>query len=617
MGNWKRTIPFKVDIAGVIHIMGSALYSRPDAAVRELIQNAHDAVTRRRQRDLSYKGRLEIRQHADTNVLEFHDDGFGLSAEDAERYLGTLGIGLTGLLKGEHPSADVGSEKKGDDLIGMFGIGLFSGFMLAKRMVVESRRVDADEAVCWDAGEGTEIELSSFDREQIGTSIRLHLKPEFSEFSQSEESMERIIREYAEYLNLPVFLNDNKARTNVIQAAWFDPTPEEEAVELALEEQFGETPLDVIPIHISDPALSGALYVSPQRTPGFTDEAAVTATVRRMVISRSIQGLLPEWASFLRGVLELRNCWPTASREDLVRNKQFDDCRAALQTALFEHFEHLAANDPPRMESILTWHRYTWAGAALTESRVRDLLRKTYKFGTSQGRLTFDEILSRSDSNPLTETDFDQVVWYNTDRRQEAWIDSIFSGYTAPCVHAMRSFEESLLAAMVAETGPQCDLRFASPSAAGFATEIIGVSDIEDAPDDWSEFLSDMNAAIQLGSFDENQPVMAFLNERHELMKTFEDLKRAGTVPSGFQRLIDAHFDADRPARNEVLLNRKHRLVARALEQSTSSPLASVLRLLVAGGLRTAGATLAEKAHRRQAEDLDWIAECLWGKDKS
>ena len=99
--SWTRQIPFKVDIAGVIHIMGSALYSRPDAAVRELIQNAHDAVIRRRKRELSYQGRIDIRQDAEQNVIEFHDDGFGLSADDAEQYLGTLGIGLTGLLKGK------------------------------------------------------------------------------------------------------------------------------------------------------------------------------------------------------------------------------------------------------------------------------------------------------------------------------------------------------------------------------------------------------------------------------------------------------------------------------------------------------------------------------------
>lgn len=616
MGSWTREIPFKVDIAGVIHIMGSGLYSRPDAAVRELIQNAHDAVTRRRQRELDYQGRLLIRQDAAANTLEFSDDGFGLSAVEAEQYLGTLGIGLTGLMKGEHPKAkDVSAGNEAQDLIGMFGIGLFSGFMLAKRMVVESRRVDNQEGVRWEAGEGTEIELSSFDRDEVGTTIRLHLKPEFSVYSQSEDTIEKVIKEYADFLAFPIFLNQAKTRANVIQAAWFEPTPDDEEVELALAEYFDETPLDVVPIQISDPPISGAIYISPQRTPGFTDEAAVTATIRRMVISRNIQGLLPPWASFLRGVLELRDCWPTASREDLVRNQAFERCRLALEEKLFAHFEDLIANDRPRMESILSWHRYVWAGAALGDARVRGLLKKTYQFPTSKGLLTFDAIFGHSEADPIYETEFDHVVWYNTDRRQESWVNSLFASHPAPCVHTMRSFEESLLAAMIADSGSRADLRMSSPSSAGFATEILHLDGVEDAPPQWSEYLGDMNAKIQLASFGSDQPVMAFLNERHELMKTFEDLKKAGTVPSGFQRLIDAHFDAETPSQNEVLLNRSHRLVARALTQNTSSPLASVLRLLVAGALRASGATLGEIARQRQTDDLDWIAECLWGKE--
>ena len=85
-------------------------------------------------------------------------------------------------------------------------------------------------------------------------------------------------------------------------------------------------------------------------------------------------------------------------------------------------------------------------------------------------------------------------------------------------------------------------------------------------------------------------------------------------MPTGFQRLIDAHFDEHESSRNEVILNRNNRLVARALEQKTSSPLAGVLRLLVTNALTQAGAVVPRGALRRQVDDLDWIAECLWGR---
>ncbi len=108
---------------------------------------------------------------------------------------------------------------------------------------------------------------------------------------------------------------------------------------------------------------------------------------------------------------------------------------------------------------------------------------------------------------------------------------------------------------------------------------------------------------------------MAFLNERYELFRTLDDLKKQGTIPSGFQRLIDAHVNETQVKRNEVVLNRNHRLVARALEQKTNSPLASVLRLLVHNALIAAGAALPRSAESLQVDDLEWIADALWGKN--
>ena len=134
-----KRIPFKVDIAGVIEIMGTSLYSHPNTPVRELLQNAHDAIMRRRARDLSYQGRIDVVQDSAARTLTFSDDGIGLSMNEAEDYLGTLGIGITGLIKKGVTDAfelSMHSNKRdGSNLIGQFGIGLFSAFMLADKIV--------------------------------------------------------------------------------------------------------------------------------------------------------------------------------------------------------------------------------------------------------------------------------------------------------------------------------------------------------------------------------------------------------------------------------------------------------------------------------------------------
>src|SRR5205807_2268870 len=124
----------------------------------------------------------------------------------------------------------------------------------------------------------------------------------------------------------------------------------------------------------------------------------------------------------------------------------FTQARDALEEHLFGHFERLARQDPARWEAVLTWHRYTLAGAALRQPRLRELLRRTYRLPTSQGPLTFDDILERSAADPLVEPEADRVIWYNTDRRQERWMNTLFAGREVPCVHALRGFEETLLA---------------------------------------------------------------------------------------------------------------------------------------------------------------------------
>jgi molecular chaperone HtpG len=158
------------------------------------------------------------------------------------------------------------------------------------------------------------------------------------------------------------------------------------------------------------------------------------------------------------------------------------------------------------------------------------------------------------------------------------------------------------------------DLRYATPGSEGFATKILGVEDMMPADLSWQQFLAETNAVIRCASFRSDQPVMAFLNEQHELLRTFDELKKQGNVPSGFQRLIDTHFDEQQGARNEVLLNRNHPIIAQALTQKTNSPLASVLRLLVNNALTVAGASASRDVQLQQAEDLSWIGECLGGE---
>ena len=164
-----REIPFRVDMAGIIEILGCSLYSRRDVALRELLQNAHDAIMRRRAEEPHFLGEIRLRRDPEAPALEVLDDGIGLTEGEAERFLGTLGSGISGLMK----RARDGSE--GAAVIGQFGVGLFSAFLIADRIIVESRRSAEDPAVRWEAGSGTSILIGPGARSEPGTTVRLEL----------------------------------------------------------------------------------------------------------------------------------------------------------------------------------------------------------------------------------------------------------------------------------------------------------------------------------------------------------------------------------------------------------------------------------------------------------
>ena len=611
-----KTFPFSVDLPGLIDLMGTSLYSRADAAIRELIQNAHDGIVRRRMLDIHFQGTICFVQDSEAGILRVEDDGIGLSPEEAEKYLGTLGVGITGMIRRESRPKTVQNDASG--LIGQFGIGLLSAFLLSDNIVVESLRYGQDAVpIRWEADNSTIIRLSPGTKTTPGTTVILRLRPEQKSFAQSEETIEEAIRQYADFLQIPIFLNNHEQRINLAQPIWFEPEPDEDALLLALESWFHETPLCVIPIRKEKPiTVQGALYVSSQRLPGFTDEARVATTIRRMIISRRIQGLMPTWAPFIRGVLELPECRPTASREELVRDDAFAKAKNLIEEILFDYFEKLAQEKPHLWQALLTWHRYVLAGSALDNERLRRLLRSTYLFSTHRGKMTFEEIVEKSAADPIFESTAEYVVWYHVDRRQETAMEAIFSGSRIPCVHATLIFEETLLAAMSYDLGQeqnvQIDCRVAVPGTPGFSQSILGTQNMEPLNETWDEFFESVDARFFSAECDGSQPVFAFLNERQDLIRTLDTLKKGGAIPTAFQRMIDLHLDGEELPRNEILLNRHNRLVSQALERSTSHPLASVLRVLVYQAIQTAGVQLTRDSNEQIDADLSWIAETLY-----
>ena len=353
---------------------------------------------------------------------------------------------------------------------------------------------------------------------------------------------------------------------NLIHATWFDPTPDPEAIELELENFFHETALEVIPVEIQQASIRGASMSRHSARPDSRGDcrdrddpanghlAANSGPAARVGIVRSRRA----------GTGRLRR--PPAARMSCAMNRSSKP-KPGLDSFLLRHFENLAtrsgqASVDHQLAPLHTGRRIAVSPAAARSDAT--LLPVSNFAGPAHLRR---DPGGRSGADPVFESEASHVLWYNSERRQEQWLNGLFAANSVPCVHVIRSFEDSLLAAFAADAGEKAqtriEMRVASPGSPNFAEVILGVGAVSEADPAWQEFLGIAGVTVLIAGFDKSQPVMAFLNERHELMQTFEQLRNNSEIPAGFQRLIDQHFNRERPKRNEILLNRDHDLVRR------------------------------------------------------
>ena len=205
----KKTIDrpheFQAEVAKLLHLMVHSVYSDRDVFLRELISNGADALDKLRYEAIKKPALLAdtpllnivIAPDKKTKTLTIADSGIGMSEDELIDNLGTIAKSGT--------QAFVKKAGEGLNLIGQFGIGLFSAFMLADKLVVESLRFEGEEAVRWEAGAGTDIELSTSDRTTVGTSVTLYLKANYAVFADDAELLESGIKQYADFLPIPIF----------------------------------------------------------------------------------------------------------------------------------------------------------------------------------------------------------------------------------------------------------------------------------------------------------------------------------------------------------------------------------------------------------------------------
>ncbi|MBP2473289.1 molecular chaperone HtpG [Crossiella equi] len=392
------THTFGVDLRGVIDLLSHHLYRSPRVYLRELLQNAVDATTARTA--LGHAFTPAVHLEAADGVLRITDNGIGLSEEEVHSLLATLGR--------TSKRDELGFVRSG--LLGQFGVGLLSCFMVAREIKVTSRSAHGGTAVVWTAQcDGSyRVEADPRAEVEVGTVLELRAGRDNAHWFEPE-LVDALAREFGELLPVPVTVGPATVTGDGLP---WTPRSGESAAEHRerlvgyCESVLGFTPFDVLPLDVPAAGLTGAAFVLPAGThPGVRQAHRVY--LRRMLVGTAVEGLLPDWAYFVRCVVDTTALRPTASREALYEDEALLAVREALGRQLRDWVIRLGATEPGRAGALLSAHQLGLKAMALTDDELLRLVERWLPFETTEGVVSLRQF-RRKYGSVLYTTDVDE-----------------------------------------------------------------------------------------------------------------------------------------------------------------------------------------------------------------
>ncbi|MEC9642775.1 ATP-binding protein [Escherichia marmotae] len=408
----------EVNLNGLIEVLSKHLYSTPVVAVRELVQNGHDAIVRRRieQPDAPKDNLIRVVADVAKSTITISDTGAGLTESEIHGFLATVGVGYTRMLRQQDD--DTG-------LIGMFGLGFLSAFVLAKEVTVLTTSWQTpDQSWKYHSTDGQKYTVTPHQNSAPGTQVILTLKEEYSHLA-SNNLLNRVLSRYCILLHEPVYVGDASEPVNKLQPPWREVAPEGVTMHRALVQrknlafaaQFESSfepicTIPVVPAGMSDAV--GILWIQDGATYGTSDNRNLSLFLLGMLLDDEARELLPPWAGFIGGVIESSKLTPTASREDLQRDETWVAVQEALKESLISGLSDLAQNQPEIWRRVLMRHNEALLGAALCDDRLFDLLKDRLQVPTSKGALLAKDLRINNSIHILLSRDggFEEMLFH-------------------------------------------------------------------------------------------------------------------------------------------------------------------------------------------------------------
>ncbi len=410
----KQTLSFQAEVKQILHLVTHSLYSNKEIFLRELISNASDACDKLRfeatLKPELYEGKTELEVRVafdkDAKTITITDNGIGLSAEEAVANLGTIAKSGTR----EFMSALEGDQKKDAQLIGQFGVGFYSGFIVADKIIVESRRagLPPEEGVRWTSEGAGDFEVETITRAERGTSVILHLREGEEEFV-SGWKLRSIVSKYSDHISLPILMQkeewdaeasqqvtkDEWAPVNKAAALWARPKGEitkEQYEEFYKQISYdSEPPLAYTHNRVEGRSEYTQLLYIPAKAPfdlwNRDKRGGVKLYVKRVFIMDDAEALMPVYLRFVKGVIDSSDLPLNVSRELLQESRDVKAIREGSTKRVLSMLEGLVESEDAadKAKYAAFWKDF---GVVLKEGigedhANRERLTKLYRFSST------------------------------------------------------------------------------------------------------------------------------------------------------------------------------------------------------------------------------------------
>ena len=409
----KQTHSFQAEVAQLLHLVTHSLYSNPDIFLRELVSNASDACDKLRFESLANAGLMEddpelqvqVAFDREARTITITDNGIGMSAQEAIDHLGTIAKSGTRDFMSRLSGDQKSQASETGQLIGQFGVGFYSGFIVADRIVVESRRAGLSpaEGVRWTSGGSGDFEVETIDRARRGTSVILHLREDKTEYL-NHWKLKSIIGKYSDHISLPVrmqkeewdsekseyVLKDEWETVNSANALW--SRPRKDVTDEQYTEFYKAISYDTeAPLAWSHNRVEGSteytqlLYIpakAPQDLWNRDRKAGIKLYVKRVFIMDEAESLMPTYLRWVKGVVDSSDLPLNVSRELLQESRDVKAIRDGNTRRVLSLLDDLA-KDADKYNGF-----YREFGAVLKEGlgedfANRDKLARLLRFASS------------------------------------------------------------------------------------------------------------------------------------------------------------------------------------------------------------------------------------------